>query len=262
MRGPSYLSHLATDFMYLFTNHVHQEVTAPQEISDYVFVDFLLDDNIDDVHERIARPHQRTLLHSFIFNTCINSYEYLIRKAVDSECEHFSSLISSVGLQVPSWLNENEVGNHKEELLLLCQDAINIITLSVFHLLFSDRNFLFKFQQRIAFYIRTLQAQQYPQFLNRDGMVKRSAYLPAWLQRAVFFRDQGRCQLCSCEISGLNSPNIQVHLDHMVPLAAGGSNDPTNFQLTCGRCNMSKGKKEVVVPAQFEPYWSSATDVS
>lgn len=255
MREPSYLNTRHTNLMYSIAEYVDREVTAPREISDDVFANFLLDHNIDDVHARIARPCQRTLLHSFIANLSNNAYGYVIRKAAELECETFRILISHVRQQVPPWLNKDEVCNHKEELAELCQAAIAYITPTVFHLLFSDRNLLFKFQQRVAIYVRTLQARQHPQFLRCDGVVQRLTYLPAWLQRAVYFRDQGRCQLCCCEISGLNSPNILVHLDHMVPLAAGGSNDPTNFQLTCGSCNTSKGKQVLIAPAKFEPYW-------
>lgn len=34
-----------------------------------------------------------------------------------------------------------------------------------------------------------------------------------------------------------------LHVDHIVPLACGGSNDATNLQVLCGACNMSKGAR-------------------
>ncbi len=255
MREISHLDPRYTEFMYLFADYTQEQVDAPDDISDFYFNDILEDENINDVYERVAKPCKRTLLHSFIANLLNGSHQYIIKKAAELECDRFSRLISHVELQAPPWLNEDEVGDHKEELRKLCHAAITRITPTVFHLLFSDRNFLFKFQQRVATYIRTPEFQQHPQFLLNDGVVKRISRQPSWLKRAVFFRDQGRCQLCSGEISGLNSPNISVHLDHMVPLAAGGSNDPTNFQLTCDHCNTSKGKKVIVAPARFEPYW-------
>ncbi|NHO33732.1 HNH endonuclease [Acetobacter fallax] len=255
MREPRNLNIRRTRLMYFISDHVNDEVISPKEISDWVFPDFLENKNLEDLHERLAKPQKNTLLHSFIFNLTDFTNDYVIKKAVEVECDYFRTLISNADLTIPSWLNENEVSHHKGELSNTCKTALRVILPSVFHILFSDRIFLFEFQQRIAKYVKTLTMEQYPRLLKADGVVHRSTYYPSWLQRAIFYRDQGRCQLCFCEISGLSSPNIKVHLDHMVPLAAGGSNDPTNFQLACESCNTSKGKRELVSPARFEPYW-------
>ena len=44
-----------------------------------------------------------------------------------------------------------------------------------------------------------------------------------------------RCVYCLCDISEEASP------DHIIPLSQGGTSDPDNVQLTCRRCNKSKG---------------------
>lgn len=255
MRELRKLYHRHTNFMYSIAESVHQEVVAPIHITDDVFLDFLIDNEIRDVHERIARPNKNTLLHSFIINLSNEINYYAIKKFPDLQVEYFEELISCADYESPGWLNEDEISDHKDELSEMCCKATEVVAPTVFHLLFSDRNFLFEFQKRISEQISSMKFEDCPELLKENGVFKRIDYIPSWLQRAIFFRDQGRCQLCSCEISGLSSPNISVHLDHMVPLAAGGSNDPTNFQLTCGRCNTSKGKKVMVSPAKFEPYW-------
>jgi 5-methylcytosine-specific restriction enzyme A len=48
-------------------------------------------------------------------------------------------------------------------------------------------------------------------------------------------RDGAKCQRCGA------TDNLCV--DHIVPLASGGSNDLDNLQLLCGHCNLSKGAK-------------------
>jgi 5-methylcytosine-specific restriction endonuclease McrA len=34
-----------------------------------------------------------------------------------------------------------------------------------------------------------------------------------------------------------------MHIDHVIPLAEGGTNALSNLQLLCAKCNLAKGKK-------------------
>lgn len=54
---------------------------------------------------------------------------------------------------------------------------------------------------------------------------------------AQISRQRGRCFWCKAK-TGSN-----YHVDHVVPLAAGGSNDPENIVISCPACNLSKGAK-------------------
>jgi 5-methylcytosine-specific restriction endonuclease McrA len=56
-------------------------------------------------------------------------------------------------------------------------------------------------------------------------------------------------------MSGLAQPVNDLQLDHIIPLASGGSNDPTNFQLACATCNQKKGKQLTNSVPRFAPYW-------
>lgn len=47
-------------------------------------------------------------------------------------------------------------------------------------------------------------------------------------------RDQRDCLYCDVPLGG------DSHVDHFVPLAKGGSNDPSNLVLACPTCNMRK----------------------
>lgn len=58
---------------------------------------------------------------------------------------------------------------------------------------------------------------------------------------AQLFRLQiGKCACCKTSIEE------KYHVDHIIPLAAGGSNDRMNLQLLCPPCNLSKGAKHPI----------------
>jgi hypothetical protein len=46
-----------------------------------------------------------------------------------------------------------------------------------------------------------------------------------------------RCQACGRGASD----GTKLHVDHIVPVAGGGSNDETNLQCLCEECNLGKG---------------------
>ena len=48
---------------------------------------------------------------------------------------------------------------------------------------------------------------------------------------------RGRCAICHCRLGD------EVHIDHIMPKALGGSNRRSNLQLTCAPCNMAKGPR-------------------
>lgn len=54
---------------------------------------------------------------------------------------------------------------------------------------------------------------------------------------SLYAMQQGLCAAfwCAIELNGT------YHVDHVVALARGGSNDATNLQLLCPACNLSKG---------------------
>jgi len=50
-------------------------------------------------------------------------------------------------------------------------------------------------------------------------------------------RQKGRCFWCGEKVG------VHYHVDHVVPLALGGSNGPENLVIACAPCNLSKGAK-------------------
>ncbi len=60
--------------------------------------------------------------------------------------------------------------------------------------------------------------------------------IPFQQRLAVEQRDGSCCRYC-----GIFTP--AGHIDHIVPISAGGGNDPGNLVWACGRCNTKKGTK-------------------
>lgn len=55
--------------------------------------------------------------------------------------------------------------------------------------------------------------------------------------RAIRAAQKDRCAACACSLGG------KGHLDHITPLALGGSNDKRNLQFLCKPCNLRKGAR-------------------
>lgn len=61
---------------------------------------------------------------------------------------------------------------------------------------------------------------------------------------AIFKMQRGRCAYCRIKLKD------GWHVDHIIALAKGGSNWPSNLQVTCETCNTSKQHADPIVFAQ------------
>jgi 5-methylcytosine-specific restriction endonuclease McrA len=70
--------------------------------------------------------------------------------------------------------------------------------------------------------------------------VSRSGSTRAWreLRLKILARDANTCAYCGDEAK---------HVDHIIPVAAGGTNDPENLTAACARCNQLKSDKSIAV---------------
>jgi len=57
---------------------------------------------------------------------------------------------------------------------------------------------------------------------------------------SVFKRDSFACRYC-----GATAPNVQLHVDHVIPVADGGSDDFDNLVTACAACNFGKGARNL-----------------
>lgn len=69
-------------------------------------------------------------------------------------------------------------------------------------------------------------------------------------RKAVLERDDSTCQICGISrkylddmVPGLGE-YLRLEIDHIVPIAQGGTSDESNLQCLCWRCNSLKGSKK------------------
>jgi hypothetical protein len=71
--------------------------------------------------------------------------------------------------------------------------------------------------------------------------------VPRQLAAGVERRARGRCEYCQLSQSGQEA---RFHIDHVVPLAAGGRTVSDNLALACVSCSLRKGAKRESVDPQ------------
>jgi hypothetical protein len=64
--------------------------------------------------------------------------------------------------------------------------------------------------------------------------------IPNGIRFDIFKRDGFKCQYC-----GKAAPDVILHVDHIKPVAKGGTDEIFNLITSCQECNSGKGKKEL-----------------
>ena len=215
----------------------------------------------DDFVVRALSPQKRTVLHEIVDYYVRETLRYMVRKAdYFYSADVFLRMLRGYGVDVellgvspiyPESPSEDEVDALEETFAIKCQ---SLLVDEIFTLLFSDREFLLRLNRVVADCIRKVRVKENPDLLEHDGVVRRCNYWPTWLTDALLYRDRGRCALCLKDITGLLSAGRDRHIDHMVPLAIGGTNDPINLQYLCPDCNLKKSET-AITSGQMSLYW-------
>lgn len=83
---------------------------------------------------------------------------------------------------------------------------------------------------------------------KRTGLSKK-------LRFEVFKRDRFACQYC-----GQTPPAVKLHVDHILAVAGGGTNEADNLVTACENCNLGKGARPL--DATAEPLMARAADAA
>lgn len=258
------------NFQYSWTfSHaawIRNVICNPEELSGLVDVnDFF---SLEDIMVNAFEPRQNTLLHIFIRDATYLNLEYSVRKSfasVEDAALELQQILKSYDVAFRRFspkrkrppLYSDPWDAYLHELLeLISSTCLSRIVDEIFTVLFSDRGMLIELGKVAAKLVKKAKQADFPNQLERDGIVKRCGYWPKWLTDGLIYRDRGRCALCLTDIFGLLAPGPAKHLDHMIPLALGGTNDPTNLQFLCPPCNNRKAIS-IATSGNTSLYWST-----
>lgn len=73
------------------------------------------------------------------------------------------------------------------------------------------------------------------------------SYIPAKLRRLVIQRAAGRCEYCGLSQEGQEA---RFHIDHVLPVAAGGQTITENLALACVSCSLRKAARQTAIDPQ------------
>ncbi|AZU58165.1 HNH endonuclease [Ralstonia sp. 22086] len=140
------------------------------------------------------------------------------------------------------------------------EDLMKQTVNEVFHVLFQNRELMMRFNSYVSDILKNAHWGRVEDLdrslLAPNGTLAR-VRPPRWAQRAVFFRDRGRCVLCDRDLTGLMSIDNVENYDHIVPLSRWGINDITNLQLLCAPCNQrDKRDSAPVTSGRYQSWYS------
>ncbi|MBW2596963.1 MAG: HNH endonuclease [Deltaproteobacteria bacterium] len=82
----------------------------------------------------------------------------------------------------------------------------------------------------------------YPKSTSHKHTHKRQ--LPPSIRFETLLRDGFTCQYC-----GRRAPDVELHVDHIIPLSRGGTDDLDNLVTACSECNIGKSTRLIEMEA-------------
>lgn len=236
------------------------------------FIDYVIQGTHADDADAVDLGHRIGIMESFAnIPSAIEDLrprklpieEAFIRHGIDHQS--FVEFLSDAG-KVFAQADDNDVYDYMNEVRLTGSYELLMeqTVAEVFHVLFQNRQLLLTFNDYISRILENAKHDE-AEDLDRSLLAQNGTLLrvkpPKWAQRAVYFRDRGRCVLCGKDLSGLlNLGNIENY-DHIVPLARFGLNDVTNLQLLCEHCNqVEKRDGGAVTSSRYQTWYSDDDD--
>lgn len=205
-------------------------------------------------------PEPRTALHKVLSDLAYNDWYVMNYDDLDfaedllPEIRSFLSFtFAEMRMTLPSEFSTDDPDEFRaarDKYRQVFLNGLHCIVEDTFALAWRLRSLLADFNEVLASRVRGLRLIDDSR-LEADGRLPRPGYIPSWLVTALHQRDGGICQRCSRPALPSFGSDEPPHIDHVVALADGGCNDPTNLRLLCADCNLKKGPRREKVANQF-----------
>jgi len=202
---------------------------------------------------------ETTALHKVLYEIAYNELYIFLYDDIDwienifQFSEYVIEMFEEMKLEVPSEFyskNENDIYEAREKYGDYFISGLKVFVDSAFAYLWFRKDLLLKFNLKLSEKISILKKKDYPN-LYKDGQIKRATYFPKWIVNLLLNREQGLCHYCNKPVASTSYANQEYDIDHVIPIAQGGTNDPTNLVLSCPKCNNAKKAKITPVPDTF-----------
>ncbi len=133
---------------------------------------------------------------------------------------------------------------------------------AAWHILMNNRYFLRDFHERLGEFIKENLDElinRYPDCFDINRRIKRKDYWKKWIRNGIIHRDRAKCVIRREDLSYELSTDPDPNIDHIVALDKFGTNDPTNLQLLCKKCNLEKSTKSTTTDWDI-PLWDLDED--
>ncbi|WP_100373402.1 HNH endonuclease [Bacillus sp. FJAT-45037] len=235
----------------IFKDEIIDSIVKPSRLTAVHHYLYFFQDIYEEIDGLKKNSDDMEYVYNFIVRTLdeVNLKPNLPIPSIESCNDQYGHFKCSCTEVIEEWINyANEYNNELDELIVH----------SAFQFIFQDRKFIHDFHLELSTFIEkemeTIK-ETYPEYVTSKNRLKRQ-YFPEWLKSAVLHRDKGTCVICRCDLSNLIRSQNSIHIDHIIPLQLFGSNDASNMQLLCEKCNTTKGARSTDTSSVNVPFWN------
>lgn len=200
-----------------YARKILDRVTAPSVIK------YHIENNIDQI---------RTDIENAIYNiNLLNEYNKQIEKLASEDSNNKSKYSFKKFKKIENRVFNNLI--HKREEFLI-NVYLEVYYKSNGGKVYDSRHYRLYFDQLTDIYNEWQNGNKYEETKKQERKIMNDD-----IRYNVLKRDNYTCQICGVTAKD----GAKLHVDHIIPVSKGGTNEMSNLQTLCDRCNIGKSNK-------------------